>query len=397
MSGFLVEVACDTPDSCTKCQSGESHFPEFWLTGNTDFPEYANRQNLFDACDSRMALRLKKVIAADQDPKHLDVRQQGCSGFWGPTCNQTIRDMGGLIEPFTETCHFWHSIIRQEDFVDLMELITPSSTFTKLSFTQCTVGLSGLRALIEAVKRCESITEVCLFNVGPRKEGKEGWESLGCHTAQENDDCVLLRELFHVLWKRGGGIENEAFMDDCSGGATLRHVVALERWAKSEVENGSDRGALSLYKATTECCHIQDSEKFFALLRNGADTSYKADDILSTALHLAAAQAAGEDAAVGMRKCLEALCNAPGVNINAQEIDGQTALHKAACCGNYETVKILLNHGANETLASKDEGTPLDCVQLCIQEQEEWLAEHDLLEQYIAVEKLLSRKSVVTE
>ena len=64
-----------------------------------------------------------------------------------------------------------------------------------------------------------------VFCTGPRSSK---WASLGCYTWSGRDtgvpmsaDCVLLLALHKVLKERGGGVQNEAFIDDVNGGGAL--------------------------------------------------------------------------------------------------------------------------------------------------------------------------------
>ena len=125
-----------------------------------------------------------------------------------------------------------------EDAVELAELVSPDCGLTTLSVANGAVGLDGLRAIIAAARRCPTLSEVDLFNVGPRAER---WESLGCFSrGPESEDCVLLLELWRVL--RGNNadacVRNEAFMDDVHGGGALLGHLSLRGSSLGEVSDG---------------------------------------------------------------------------------------------------------------------------------------------------------------
>ena len=84
----------------------------------------------------------------------------------------------------------------------------------------------------------------------------------------------------------------------------------------------------------------EESDMFTALLRSDADASYKDKDASKcTVLHCAAEEN-------NMGNWFEKLVDAPaGMEIDAQDDEGQSALFIASSSGNYENVKILLNHG----------------------------------------------------
>jgi ankyrin repeat protein len=102
----------------------------------------------------------------------------------------------------------------------------------------------------------------------------------------------------------------------------------------------------------------EESDMFTALLRSDADASYKDKDASKcTVLHCAAEEN-------DMGNWFEKLVDAPaGMEIDAQDDEGQSALFIASSSGNYENVKILLNHGASVILASKNEGKSLSALQ----------------------------------
>jgi serine/threonine-protein phosphatase 6 regulatory ankyrin repeat subunit B len=56
---------------------------------------------------------------------------------------------------------------------------------------------------------------------------------------------------------------------------------------------------------------------------------------------------------------VQALLCVSGININAQNFEGSTALLVAALNSNYDLVKTLINHGANVNVASNIRCTPL--------------------------------------
>ena len=147
---------------------------------------------------------------------------------WGSACNLTLRRILAETEGLQLGRVSVAGIIsRPRDVAGLAASLTPTCGVTALDLHECRVGLFGLRALLAAAARCESLETVDLFHVGPSFDGmhSEGG-SIGCgctaEPASSSPDCVLLLELCEILVLRGGsGVSNEALLDDCSGGGAL--------------------------------------------------------------------------------------------------------------------------------------------------------------------------------
>jgi len=60
---------------------------------------------------------------------------------------------------------------------------------------------------------------------------------------------------------------------------------------------------------------------------------------------------------------IEQLCNAPGINVDAKDHDGETPLMVAARARNPESVKALLAKNANKELRNNDNETALEIAQ----------------------------------
>ena len=170
------------------------------------------------AADERLAALLAAATAGKQVVDGIDVPD---GGVWGPASNAALRAaLGAGLRP--ASLRLSGSIHREEDAVELAELVSPDCGLAELGMANCMVGPDGLRAVVAAARRCRTLRGVDLFNVGPRTES---WESLGCFTrGPECEDCVLLLELHRLLRGRHAGaayVLNEAFMDDCHGGGAL--------------------------------------------------------------------------------------------------------------------------------------------------------------------------------
>lgn len=100
-------------------------------------------------------------------------------------------------------------ITEEEAVMRIMDSIDEESTLESMDLSNNTVGLQGLAAVHEAVKRCLAINTVLLYNIGPWLEG----DGLGCRRKAEDEDVVLLEALRDTLKSRGGRIQNEAFND----------------------------------------------------------------------------------------------------------------------------------------------------------------------------------------
>uniref|UniRef100_A0A914UVC5 Uncharacterized protein n=1 Tax=Plectus sambesii TaxID=2011161 RepID=A0A914UVC5_9BILA len=52
-----------------------------------------------------------------------------------------------------------------------------------------------------------------------------------------------------------------------------------------------------------------------------------------------------------------------GADINAQDNEGWTPLHAAACCGNPEIVRFLISQGVDLTITNSDKELPIDLAE----------------------------------
>jgi len=60
---------------------------------------------------------------------------------------------------------------------------------------------------------------------------------------------------------------------------------------------------------------------------------------------------------MGDTECVEVFLNELGTDVNSYDDNGMTALHIAAKTGDFDTINILLKHGANVNIRSKKDGT----------------------------------------
>lgn len=192
------------------------------------------------AADERLAAQLV-ASAADQQAVGGVLVENG--GVWGPRCNAALRSalVAGLrVASLQLTSTLW----REEDAVELAELLSPACGLETLCVAYGMVGLGGLRAIIAAARRCPTLHTVDVFNCGPRTEQ---WDSLGCFSREgpESEDCQLLLELHQVLRGRRpemvsneGCVRNEAFMDDVHGGGALLGHLSLRGSSLGEASDG---------------------------------------------------------------------------------------------------------------------------------------------------------------
>lgn len=117
----------------------------------------------------------------------------------------------------------------------------------------------------------------------------------------------------------------------------------IERKAVDVNESFADGQTPLMYAA------LSDREAIFEyLLKKGANP-HATDNSGQTVLMMA----------VGNKKIVESLIKR-GVDINARDEEGRTALRSAILAGKPEIVKLLLEHGADATIVTKDGATLLD-------------------------------------
>ena len=89
-----------------------------------------------------------------------------------------------------------------------------------------------------------------------------------------------------------------------------------------------------------------------ALLKKGADAGFKSGIYQKCPIHFAA------DKETGGLKCVELLFEY-GADLNAQDLDENTALHLACTMENIDVFDFLIDHDANLNLLDLDQETPL--------------------------------------
>ena len=93
---------------------------------------------------------------------------------------------------------------------------------------------------------------------------------------------------------------------------------------------------------------LENVEAIECLLASGANVKYGSPQ---TALHVAASK--------GSLRAVQALLEAPGVDVNAKDTLLHTPLHAACLGGSSDVVQLLLAHGADPNAVGKNGWTPL--------------------------------------
>ncbi|XP_046544946.1 ankyrin repeat and SOCS box protein 3-like [Haliotis rubra] len=101
-----------------------------------------------------------------------------------------------------------------------------------------------------------------------------------------------------------------------------------------------------------EACHVNARDVALLLLSSGARVNAPSKSLAKRPLHIAC------DTAEDRVNLIECLLEA-GCDINAQDEDGNTALHLACTHANFEVTRLLLNLGADVTLEDVDGETAL--------------------------------------
>ena len=221
-------AACAAADSRLAATLAEAvaHVVRSEESGGGATPPLLPRPSDGASASASAALPRASVIARLEVGVNADGEEM--QAVWGSACNLTLRRILAETEGLQLGRVSVAGIIsRPRDVAGLAASLTPTCGVTALDLGGCRVGLFGLRALLAAAARCESLETVDLFHVGPSFDGmhSEGG-SLGCwctaEPASSSPDCVLLLELCEILVLRGGsGVSNEALLDDCSGGGAL--------------------------------------------------------------------------------------------------------------------------------------------------------------------------------
>ncbi len=115
----------------------------------------------------------------------------------------------------------------------------------------------------------------------------------------------------------------------------------------NEIYSVYDKSTLLQYL----CCNDQCAEVIEFLLKNNASIDIKNNKGM-TPLHIACLKGCKEN----VRMLLN---NGAQTNINAQDLQGDTALHRAVDCGHLEIVQLLLTYGADVTKINNREETAL--------------------------------------
>lgn len=118
------------------------------------------------------------------------------------------------------------------------------------------------------------------------------------------------------------------------------------------------------------------------LLEKGA--TLKPNKNQNTLLHFFATQK-NIDKDCDISHTVRLLLNA-GVDINAQNVDGDTSLHIATKVGNFEIAQTLLNNGADRTIVNKAGQTPLTVAARDKNEQ--------LMRLYLSLDVVIEKKNV---
>jgi len=98
-------------------------------------------------------------------------------------------------------------ICDEEVMVRILDSIGDDMVLRLVDISNNVVGMSGLRALHDAVLRCPKLLSVFLYNIGPWTDG----DGLGCRRSSDAEDVLLLEEIRQTIMNRGGQIQNEAF------------------------------------------------------------------------------------------------------------------------------------------------------------------------------------------
>jgi ankyrin repeat protein len=118
------------------------------------------------------------------------------------------------------------------------------------------------------------------------------------------------------------------------------------------LERGADpNGARDGWSPLTAAVDLNSTEMIQALLDHGANVMFKDSDGW-TALHMAAMN--------GNNRILAMLLDAPGADIDVATEEGRTLVHQAAKSGRTDTLKWLVERGANVTAVNASGETALD-------------------------------------
>ncbi len=134
------------------------------------------------------------------------------------------------------------------------------------------------------------------------------------------------------------------FLQAAASGDLAAMAALLERGVDINTRNGNGETALRIAAVNNDV----PTTRF--LLDKGADPN-RADNTGRTPL----SRAAGE----GFNVLLKLLLAAPGIDVDAQKIDGDTALRLAVVGNQLESTRLLLEAGANPNIQNGEGNTPL--------------------------------------
>ncbi|HEX2752833.1 MAG TPA: ankyrin repeat domain-containing protein [Alphaproteobacteria bacterium] len=134
------------------------------------------------------------------------------------------------------------------------------------------------------------------------------------------------------------------FLQAAATGDVAAMAALLERGVDINTRNGNGETALRIAALNNDVPTTR------LLLDKGADPNM-ADNAGRTPL----SRAAGE----GFNVLLKLLLAAPGIDVDAQKIDGDTALRLAVVHNHLESTRLLLEAGANPNIQNSEGNTPL--------------------------------------
>jgi len=165
---------------------------------------------------------------------------------WGERTVSAIEH--GLVDACVESLSLCNAGIRDEEVIvrildsigsDASGAVRCDSILSMVDLSNNVVGMSGLRALHDAVLNCPKLLSVYLYNIGPWTDG----DGLGCRRNSDAEDVLLLEEIRQTIMNRGGSIQNEAFNegDICNYGkdeetAAATGVTALNGVASQKLQ-----------------------------------------------------------------------------------------------------------------------------------------------------------------
>jgi len=183
--------------------------------------------------------------------------------------------------------------------------------------------------------------------INPRKQIARSFTRLiNCLAKNHQSDKALLLYKESLTYPKGESVWYKAAM---------LGALAQIYFDKQEYEKSLNQFELmepSRY-ASNEILLLLDSDKFAKFNKLRSKIKVKFDGLNKNILFSAVRK--GD---INNLEIIKALLQ-KGVNVNAQESDGSTALMNAAYKGHAEIVKLLIENGANPNIADKDGNTPI--------------------------------------